>query len=339
MRAFKYFIGAVLLAVLFGCGKKAEIVGTVLDNFGKVVEGATVKIENTAFTATTDKNGRYHIGYVPGKVDVSILKQGYSEEKINLNIAIESKFPAKDVTLYKIPSDSGVFAAGPNDYIALKQGKLTIRQAGWMGADSTFYVSGGVATILKREQIILMDNTPHRFQIIKIGTGGRLTSKIRVPIKEIATGVTLWDIGLLNEGVFAFVNTPEQLPGTIPLNNPVYLFAVAIDTGIARSMVNELLGVSGDGLQSDYILGALSSLRASVNIYYAEHKGSFPRRLEDLVPVYVKEITKICLPQHGCSNKVANRLTDAGGWLYTNDGSVYVNCSHEKSSGALWNKF
>jgi tetratricopeptide (TPR) repeat protein len=235
MRTFKFIIGVALLAILFSCSKKAEITGRVFDNFGKAIEGATVKIENTAFTTTTNKDGTYRISYVPGKVDVSIAKQGYSEGKLNLNIATESKFPAKDVTLYKMPSSNGVFAYGTDDYIALKCGKLIKQQAGFMGADSSYYVFGDMFSILKGSRTFLMDNDGKEQVILEVASNGLIvsprsnTTPIKVSVTQVGSDVFLWDITSLKSGRFAIVTTAVTFGGLVP-TDPVYLFKVETES-------------------------------------------------------------------------------------------------------------
>lgn len=119
MRALKLFVEIALLAILVSCSKKVVISGIVLDNFGKAVEGATVKIENTAFTATTDKDGKYHIGYVPGKVSLVIDKSGYASANLQIEIAVAVEFPASNLILYKQLPGSGVYVVEDGAYTLL----------------------------------------------------------------------------------------------------------------------------------------------------------------------------------------------------------------------------
>lgn len=147
MRISKGLIGIALLVVLAGCGKKAEITGRVVDNSGKGIDGVVVKIENTGFVTTTDKNGEYRIGYVPGKIDIVIKKQGYSVGELNLDIATESIFPAEDVTLTKIPSGGdwvlvpGNLSLGTSDFYVMKYEAKDIGGFATSQADATPWVN------------------------------------------------------------------------------------------------------------------------------------------------------------------------------------------------------
>ena len=117
----------ILLAALSGCAKKSEVTGEVLDGFGKPLPGANVNVQNTTFVATTNGNGRYAVGYVPGKVIVTIAKEGCTSAELALDIATESRYPAKSVTLYKLPLEKGIVAFGASDYVPLPKGKLSFR--------------------------------------------------------------------------------------------------------------------------------------------------------------------------------------------------------------------
>jgi hypothetical protein len=114
----------VLVAGFTGC-KKAEVAGNVLDNFGRPLPGATVTVDKTTFTTTTDSNGSYSVGYVPGKVLVTISKPGYLSQNLDLDIATETSYPAQALTLYKLPAGRGIFFYGASDYTPLALGQVS----------------------------------------------------------------------------------------------------------------------------------------------------------------------------------------------------------------------
>lgn len=91
-------IGA-FAAALSACSQP-RVTGQVLDGSGKPLSGATVNVENTTFTTITDDAGRYSVEYIPGKVQVSITKQGYTSERLALEIATKATYPAQSVKLY-----------------------------------------------------------------------------------------------------------------------------------------------------------------------------------------------------------------------------------------------
>ena len=77
---------AFLVAAFTGCSKKPEVTGEVLDGFGKPLPGATVTIAQTTFATTTDNGGRYAVEYVPGKVLVTVTKEGYTSQNLALDM-------------------------------------------------------------------------------------------------------------------------------------------------------------------------------------------------------------------------------------------------------------
>lgn len=91
MKKLKY-IFVILLTLLVSIGVSAQsgnrqISGTVTDNSGEPVVGASVIIPNTTVGTSTDENGRYSLS-VPEKtraVEVAFI--GYTTETVTLGTA------------------------------------------------------------------------------------------------------------------------------------------------------------------------------------------------------------------------------------------------------------
>lgn len=97
----------------------------------------------------------------------------------------------------------------------------------------------------------------------------------------------------------------------------------------------------------------LQYLRSLLIAYYADHAGSYPASLQDLVPLYLAAIPELELPDHprsaevekGAGAAVAKAVTDAGGWLYfgepgsVNRGMLVMNCSHKDRNGHEFYKY
>lgn len=96
----------ILLAILFFSCAKKKIEGQVFDNFNQPLEGVIVTIANSTFQATTDSEGSYSIDYVPGSINLSYTKQGYTSGNLNLDITRKESFPAQKIVLIKIPTSS-----------------------------------------------------------------------------------------------------------------------------------------------------------------------------------------------------------------------------------------
>src|SRR5438128_2148462 len=67
-------LGFVILCLatlsLAACTPNTQMSGVVKDNFGAAIEGVKVTVDNTAYTATTDKAGKYTVAYDPGAVNI-----------------------------------------------------------------------------------------------------------------------------------------------------------------------------------------------------------------------------------------------------------------------------
>jgi uncharacterized RDD family membrane protein YckC len=105
--------------------------------------------------------------------------------------------------------------------------------------------------------------------------------------------------------------------------------------------------------------GNLGSLRAAFSIYYGDHEGVYPKRVEDLFSdpkALVKEARPAQTGHHPesaaftaygaevCKDGAldASKLSDTGGWGYVSmpegkcDGMVFVNCTHADTKGVPW---
>jgi len=209
----------VLVAGFTGC-KKAEVAGNVLDNFGKPLSGATVTVDKTTFTTTTDSNGSYSVGYVPGKVLVSISKPGYLSQNLDLDIATETRYPAQTLTLYKLPAERGIFYYGPSDYISLPQGNMSSSNAtftfmvGWSPTTSSVTgnfvaINGGTElTFLSTDKrdIKLYSVKPEGVFAVTNGVTGSVTATVyNDNIAHITPGISVRK-ATLSSGKYAFID-------------------------------------------------------------------------------------------------------------------------------------
>ena len=78
--------------VFTSCGKNIE--GTVLDNFGKPLEGAKIQIYNSKFEAETNGSGKYAIDYAAGEVYIKFTHDNYLKRE---EIFISQKYYYKNL--------------------------------------------------------------------------------------------------------------------------------------------------------------------------------------------------------------------------------------------------
>jgi hypothetical protein len=119
------FLMAILL--LNGCGS-SEIQGTVKDPFGNNMEGVEVSIEKSDLKSSTGKYGHYSIPYILGTFTLKYSKPGYTTQKMTLTITEKTQFPAQPVTIYPIPTESGLFYIGEKSLIKMYPGKTIMQE-------------------------------------------------------------------------------------------------------------------------------------------------------------------------------------------------------------------
>jgi hypothetical protein len=215
---------ALLVAAFSGCSKKPEVTGEVLDGFGKPLAGATVAVDKTTFATTTDNGGRYAVEYVPGKVLVTIRKEGYTSQDLALDIATEAKYPAVTATLYKVPTEKGLFAFGTSDYTPLQRGLVSVEEPPASNATSiteTFSVTGDFVTIDGGSGLTLLDTDGRVPLVYGVGPQGVILKHTQFSggavdtaavfhesVVQIAPGTNLRKVALAN-GKYAFCNPRE----------------------------------------------------------------------------------------------------------------------------------
>ncbi|MEW6312989.1 MAG: carboxypeptidase regulatory-like domain-containing protein [Pseudomonadota bacterium] len=240
---------AIFITVLSGCSKTAEVTGEVLDNFGNPLSGATVKVLNTTFTATTNGDGHYAVGYVPGKIGIVISKEGYTSTQFSLDISTEAKYPAQPVTLYKLPSESGIVAVGVSDYVPLQKGKLSVTSQEFRFSwdkplsENIYTVAGEFTALDGKPDLTFLDTNKNALQIFAIAPAGVILRRTKKYMDTEDTATTLADSAVqvapglwlrkvtLAAGKYAFVTRGASGSmaadlGYHPVLEPVYLFEV-----------------------------------------------------------------------------------------------------------------
>lgn len=244
------------IIILFSACKKAIIEGEVFDGFGNPLTNVNVSIAETQFAATTNTKGEYTIGYVPGEIKLLFNKKGFIETFLLLNIATESKFPAKTVFLYKIPINQGIWLFGQDDYIQIKKGHIsdykTTKGRGFykkqIASYSTFFNSSGdnFTSINKDSVLLFFDNDPNPIVLIKLNhlNGkfwqilereynafgihvGEYTDKSEF-IKDTYIRIDNYDKGdirkvKLDIGKYAYAHYTRGIPA---IKEPIYLFEI-----------------------------------------------------------------------------------------------------------------
>lgn len=239
-----------LCALAAGC-EQARVSGEVLDALtGKPLEGAVVKVQGTAFQATSAPDGRYAVPYdAPGQVALDFEKPGFLPTRFQATAERRARLPAQPVRMYRLPPAPGVFGVdtASGAYRALAAGptcdtreraprgggryeSLTLYTAPAVAADAPRFAPGRVSFVLYRagelspkEEVPFLGRDADEFELLRVEPDGTvlqrglsrdLTRKIR-PAARTEAGTGLWVLSYeLPAGVYAFVNThrfdPDQ---------------------------------------------------------------------------------------------------------------------------------
>lgn len=107
-----------------------NIEGTVSDDSGAALEGATVAVEGTGLSARTDENGYYLLEDVPTEdQDVTASADGYESQTATVKVE-EDQTVTQDFTLEAIPSYTVSGTVTDAGWDALEGAKVTIEETG-----------------------------------------------------------------------------------------------------------------------------------------------------------------------------------------------------------------
>lgn len=105
--------------------------------------------------------------------------------------------------------------------------------------------------------------------------------------------------------------------------------------------------------------GNLGMIRAALSVYYGDHQGIYPQKVEELLPQYMGSVPPILLPGTGHSASVQvlvltqvkdeadlrSQLKDSGQWVYVADpysperGMFLIDCIHSDLKGNPWSRY
>lgn len=110
-RAVRPLLALLLVCLgpaLAGCTFRT-IEGKVVDVSGEALPGVAVQVRDTPYQALTDAHGRYAIAYSPGEVVLDFMKSGYTPARLELDATGSEEIVARDVEMWRLPRDSGVY--------------------------------------------------------------------------------------------------------------------------------------------------------------------------------------------------------------------------------------
>lgn len=108
--------GLLALLALAGCSPSYTMSGLVKDNFGNPLEGVSVSVDATGYTAVTDKTGRYRVGFDPGAVNIRFAKDGYVPGHFGIRLARQAAVAIDVVVLQKVAPGDGLWLVTADGY-------------------------------------------------------------------------------------------------------------------------------------------------------------------------------------------------------------------------------
>lgn len=243
-------------------GNEAQLSGKVFDCFGKPLPGVSVTVLNSRFATTTDNDGNYALGYVPGTIKVAYKKAGFYQTSLDLQIATAATYPVRDLQVFKVPSGKGVFFVGRNEYIAVTECKVdaqtvenkgggSVLNPGRESAQNVYFVKGQPTRIQNAQELTFLDSDGNYKSLCRVnpnrafyrrrmfGIGLEFKHEyelIQENDTQIAEGVLARRLSV-SAGDYVFVRhiyptLAESLQMTIggTIGEPSYLFQVGNDT-------------------------------------------------------------------------------------------------------------
>jgi hypothetical protein len=178
LTAASSLLAVALAAALTGCGKAKHIEGRVLSEAGEPLQGATVSIAKSGFTATTKKDGTYSLDYAPGAMEVVYAQAGRFPDTLRVELAQKAYFPAAEMRLLKIPAEGAVVWISPKGYVPLAQATVNeiVVQKGRTIFDREIrdYAPVGEPTIVPEATPRFLDTVPAGLTLVRVNDEGRL---------------------------------------------------------------------------------------------------------------------------------------------------------------------
>jgi hypothetical protein len=241
-----------LSLILTGCGKK-NIEGVVKDPFGQGLEGVSVQVDKTTFSATTSKSGQYAIDYVPGTILLKFSKQGYSSHSLELNIQQKAKYPAEPVLLYPIPGIPGIFWIGEKNLTEMPGSPVSKHRyaTSWMDPNHYRYEAVAMKRLcLKPGPVEFIDAQPDHYALVRLKDGGQIQefSNQFGTIKFVYNGI-MQDNGRklaeavylrsadLQSGYYAWVCMAKELGGKYVPNETKLCYPFWVDSSATGEVV------------------------------------------------------------------------------------------------------
>ncbi len=165
---------------------QGTLTGRVLDNFGKPVADATIRILGSSIETHTDGVGRYQLRYVPGQLAVQVESTGYDPIQFPLVLSAATEYPVEDKVLLRLPPGPGVFYWDADGWTALRECSLEIAEKIdpgnlWKGRQQKeiYSAAGTPSRISPNPNIVFLDHrvsARHELAIFRVDQQGTMVT-------------------------------------------------------------------------------------------------------------------------------------------------------------------
>lgn len=247
-RAAALHLCLLVVICCVGC-QHAVIKGSVTDAFDRPLEGVTVSIPGTQFSAATDQRGLFELAYAPGTFTVRLDKDGHIPVTRQLTIADKQEYPLSPLRVYRILPSRGIYAISDSTYVPLAPGNVTAQtiqhRFNFEGpvVENSYYASGQFAEVKSNNAVRFIENigAADNTMLVKLGYANHIITRtkywtknpsdsytsVRFTETKLGDGTSVIEIQNPPFAAYAFVTLGMSL-GNVgsPVKGPAYLFSV-----------------------------------------------------------------------------------------------------------------
>ncbi len=115
-----------MLVLLLACSTPPSLEVSVLDAWGKPIEGAQVKQETVTEGFVTDSDGKTEIPAEAGTLHLMAGKEGYIKDFVVVTVAEDEENPSVSFSLFPEPETTGFYGVGRDQYHALEDAEIEV---------------------------------------------------------------------------------------------------------------------------------------------------------------------------------------------------------------------
>lgn len=112
------------IGVIASCNRAPSVQGTVVDNFGTPIAGASIVLDGTELRSQTAADGTFELEGSPGAFTIRASASGHLEEGRQVTLSEGADLPLSLFELLQLPSAGDVVLPGLGEYVSLEEVEL-----------------------------------------------------------------------------------------------------------------------------------------------------------------------------------------------------------------------